>query len=650
MKINTHIVLVGLSIGFFYLLFESWSNSIFKNHDYYSPKAIGHINKLFKNDLNALVNSTKDFHVAVQDYLSKSKSENKLKDDYRNLRDKFKSVEFLIEYLDKEAYDKKINGAPLPKLEQKVADISVLEPHGLQVIDELIGSDLGSSDEKKDLLHEIEIFETNVLQLESYFRHRTISDRQFFEASRQAIIRIGTLGITGFDTPGSLQGLEDTVIILRSLNDYVQLYRPELATINNIQLLKATTVLFKEGIKTAKKSGFDDFDRLSFIKNIINPLYKNLKTIHLELNYETIDEVSRFVQAVNYNADNVFDSDFLNPFYYVSLEKDSTFEAKAELGKLLFYDPILSKDNTMACATCHNPKKGFTDGETLSISNKGGHLERNAMTLNYAVYATRFFHDLRAKRLEDQFEHVVLSEDEFDSSYKEILEKIKNSNIYTSMFQNAFTDKNKINYNDIDYALVAYVMQLNSFDSEIDKYFQDENAQLPEAVKRGFNLFTGKAACATCHFVPLFSGNLPPLFIDSEAEVLGVPDKKEEPWTLDDDLGRVGNGVTSDVANFYKGAFKTPTVRNIALTGPYMHNGVFDTLEEVMDFYNKGGGAGNGIELEHQTLANDPLNLTQKEIDDIITFMEALNDTNLFERPKTIPRDFTDTKINQRSF
>ena len=460
---------------------------------------------------------------------------------------------------------------------------------------------------------------------------------------------MASLGITGFDTPGTLQGIEDADKVLQTIKKYTGLYKPELNNVNQIELLKKNSNIISKGLKIIKGADFENFNRLVFIKEVINPLYKNIKDIHLALNYETIDEVSRYPQAVNYTSENLFEKDFLNNFYYVSLSKDDTYDEKSELGRLLFYDPILSQKNTMSCATCHDPKKSFTDGKTLSSSSNGGHLERNAMTLNYSVYATKYFHDLRAQRLEDQFEHVVLSEKEFNSSYKEILEKIKNSPTYVDLFKKAFPNSNQIRFNDIDYALAAYVMQLNTFDSPVDQYFQNKIDQLPKAVERGFNLFTGKAACATCHFAPLFSGNLPPLYIDSESEVLGVPNHKQEPWAFDDDKGRYSNGLTQEVASFYEGAFKTSTVRNIALTAPYMHNGVFDTLEEVMDFYNKGGGSGNGLNLEHQTLSSDPLNLTEQEISDIIKFMEALSDTKSFDQPNDLPRDFPDENLNKRA-
>ena len=654
MKINTQLIVFGLMFGFMFLHFSSWSNPFFKdlnNYQDYSPKAISHINDKFKIDLLDFNSKTTEFKKQVELLIANKENEEYLLESYTELRESFKKIEFIIEHLDKEAYDKLLNGAPLPRLEKKVADITVLNPHGLQVIDEIMGiSQFPNNENLEKLFDEVKMLETNVQKIYTFLSLRKLTDRLFFEAVRKSLIRLATLGVTGFDTPGTLTGITDAESTLRSLNEYLEYYDSELRNVGRIGLLNKTNTIFEKGIKATKKQDFDNFNRLKFIKEVINPAYKAIKEIHLALNYETVDEVSKFMQALNYNSNNIFDKDFLNAFYYVSFKEDSTYASKVELGKLLFYDPILSKNNDMACATCHKPDKAFTDGEILSISNKGEPLKRNAMTLNYSVYATKYFHDLRVNRLEDQFEHVVVNEDEFDSSYSEILEKVKSSPTYMSMFKIAFPNTELIKFNDIDYALAAYVMKLNTFDSPVDKYFQGRIQKLPKAVERGFNLFTGKAACATCHFTPLFSGNLPPLFVESEAEVLGVPDKNVEPWVLDDDKGRINNGVNQDIAKFYVGAFKTPTIRNIELTAPYMHNGVFNTLDEVMDFYNKGGGAGNGMDLEHQTLSSDPLNLSEEEVADIIAFMKALTDTEKFCKPEDLPRDFSENSINERTF
>jgi cytochrome c peroxidase len=140
----------------------------------------------------------------------------------------------------------------------------------------------------------------------------------------------------------------------------------------------------------------------------------------------------------------------------------------------------------------------------------------------------------------------------------------------------------------------------------------------------GFNLFMGKAQCGICHFMPLFNGTVPPTFADTESEVIGAPSKVE--WsnaTIDSDPGRY---VIFEMEQL-RHAFKTPTVRNASLTAPYMHNGVYRSLEEVIKFYNKGGGAGIGIDLPNQTLPSDSLGLTETEQKKVIEFIHALTDT-----------------------
>ena len=644
MRSDSILLIISLCIASFFVV----AHRPAKTNDTYTKRAIGNINQQFQQDLLAFNENAQTFKVMTNTISSEILYKN-TQLQYRALRDAYKRVEYIIEYVDKELTDKNLNGAPLPKLEKKVAEINILQPKGLQVIDELMGDTFDELNTKK-LYKTAAKLATDASQITLYFKNKKLSDRQFFEATRLAIIRITTLGITGFDTPGTITGIEDAKQVLITLQQGFDHYRPELKSIGHTKQYTTLHKLFNKGIKQTKNADFNTFDRLRFIKQVTNPLYKKIKEIHLALDYETIGEVTQYLPAVNYNADNMFAADFLDPFYYVSLEDNEKTKQMAAIGKLLFYDPILSHNNKMSCASCHAPKKAFTDGFVLSKSNTGASLKRNAMTLNYTVYATGFFHDIRTRKLEDQFEHVVLSDDEFNSSYEQIVSKLLDSETYTRKFEEAFPEqKEAITFNNIDYALAAYVMQLNTFDNPVDQYLQDKTATIDAQVQSGFNLFTGKAACATCHFTPLYAGNVPPFFKDTEVEVLGVPDHKDTPTVFDDDLGRYGNGRTHDVAPFYKGAFKTPTLRNIALTGPYMHNGVFDTLEEVMDFYNKGGGAGQGMALEHQTLAPDPLELTESEIEAIIAFMKSLTDTKKFTPVTEIPRDFKDNNLNERA-
>jgi cytochrome c peroxidase len=168
------------------------------------------------------------------------------------------------------------------------------------------------------------------------------------------------------------------------------------------------------------------------------------------------------------------------------------------------------------------------------------------------------------------------------------------------------------------------VRSLRPLDSPWDRFMRGEAAALSAEARHGFNVFMGKAKCATCHFPPLFNGTVPPRFLESDLEVLGVP--AEAPparAALDADPGR----MAVDRSPLSRGAFRTPTVRNAALTAPYMHNGVFATLEEVVEFYDEGGGAGRGLAVPNQTLPSDTLQLTGAEEEALVAFIRSLTDT-----------------------
>jgi cytochrome c peroxidase len=172
-------------------------------------------------------------------------------------------------------------------------------------------------------------------------------------------------------------------------------------------------------------------------------------------------------------------------------------------------------------------------------------------------------------------------------------------------------------------ALAAYMRSLVRLDSRFDRAMRGEEAVLAVDERRGFNLFMGKARCGTCHFAPLFNGTVPPGYTESEVEIIGVP-VSTRGQVLDPDRG----AGASDKAPLHDFAFKTPTVRNVVVSAPYMHNGVFRTLAEVVDFYDAGGGAGLGLDVPNQTLPADSLHLTRGEKRDLVAFMRALTDTS----------------------
>jgi cytochrome c peroxidase len=192
---------------------------------------------------------------------------------------------------------------------------------------------------------------------------------------------------------------------------------------------------------------------------------------------------------------------------------------------------------------------------------------------------------------------------------------------YTALFKKAFPETHKVKEWQLQNAIASYIRSLNDFDSKFDLYMRGESDDFSEEEKLGFNLFAGKAKCATCHFIPLFNGTVPPNFTKTEQEVIGTP-KDKTGKKISPDLGKYNQNKMDQLKN----AFKTPSVRNAAKTAPYMHNGAFSTLEEVVDFYNKGGGKGLGYEVDNQTLPFDELKLNKKEEKALVAFMKTLTD------------------------
>ena len=575
-----------------------------------------------------------------------------LQETHLQTRLAYKRIEFLLEYYDRDAMKKYINGAPLPTIEKHVPEIRIIEPSGLQVLDELVFGD-HPVNEKEEILSQISELKKYYKQIKFYQERIKIQHRHVYEATRQELIRIFTLGVTGFDTPGSVNAIPEAHTSMRSLEQAMMTYSNMLRSKDD-QLEKEITILFKEGIQYLDDhNDFDRFDRLTFFKSYINPLYMKVGQAQQQLGIETIDETTDVPQAVRYHAKQIFGDEFLNEDYFANVNAAELSEKRIALGKMLFFDPILSSNNKFACASCHQPEKGFTDGLDKSLAIKEGEkILRNAPTVINSVYAERYFYDLREPSLERQIRHVVVDSLEFNTDFFEIVDKLAQSEEYKRLFAEAYTDHPKYQLSkwSVSNALACYVVSLSSFNSPFDQYVRDEIGELPEAAKRGFNLFMGKATCGTCHFAPSFNGLVPPFYEESESEVLGVPISADtiNPQ-LDPDLGRMISSRPQDEAYFYAFSFKTPSVRNAVLTAPYMHNGVYQTLEEVIDFYNKGGGLGMGINLLYQTLPDAPLNLNKQEISDLISFMEALTDPiGIKDIPTSLPTFENNAKWNQR--
>ena len=286
--------------------------------------------------------------------------------------------------------------------------------------------------------------------------------------------------------------------------------------------------------------------------------------------------------------------------------------AKIKLGKMLFFDTRLSGDKSMSCGTCHDPAKGFADGKPRAIGFGGRELGRHSPTVLNAAYNEPQFWDGRATGLEDQATKPIEADVEMNLPREVMVARLLEIPEYKKRIRKVFGGDPTLEK--VGMAIAAYERTLVTPDSKFDKYARGKKNALSLQEKKGLILFMAKAACTQCHNGPNFTDNM--------FHVLGVP----QVGPLKKDNGRYE--VTKDEKD--RAAFKTPTLRNIALTAPYMHDGAFATLEEVVDFYNDGGG-----KIRNKSAKILKLRLTKREKQDLIAFLHTLTGKmDKFKAPK----------------
>jgi cytochrome c peroxidase len=280
---------------------------------------------------------------------------------------------------------------------------------------------------------------------------------------------------------------------------------------------------------------------------------------------------------------------------------------KAELGKLLFFDPILSKDKTISCASCHKPGYAFADTSVVSIGVGGRKGSRNTPSAMNLSLQRIFFWDGRAKSLEEQALAPIENPAEMNLPVTEALLRLKQSDSYNNYFKKVFnTEPTRSNLAE---ALAAFERTLETSESAFDQWkFSGDSSAVSDAVKRGFIIFNEKGKCNQCHFGADFTTN--------EFRNIGLFNGRDL-----NDSGRILiSGQPDDL-----GKFKVPSLRNIQLTGPYMHNGIFTTLKEVIDFYNEPARVvPNSI--NRDSILFKPLGLTIQEKGDLEAFLLSLTD------------------------
>ncbi len=325
--------------------------------------------------------------------------------------------------------------------------------------------------------------------------------------------------------------------------------------------------------------------------------------------------------------------------------RDGFSPQQIDLGRYLFFDPALSGDGTLSCASCHQPDKGFSDNLDRSVGITGEKVGRSAPTLWNVAFLDKFFWDARSTTLEEQAQGPLYDAMEMGNTPTNLLETLRENEHYPAMFSQAFPETSQnasakqsvdaapIELAQIYTALTAFQTSLISLNSRYDRYAHGYHKALTQNEIEGLNVFRSFVArCAECH--------QPPLFTNNQIAVIGTPEPEGMP--LD-----IGAEKTFN-AEKLKGGFKVPTLRNITKTAPYMHSGKFDKLFDAVEFYSKGRGHAvpKGVKMQLHWHIWEP-DLTETEMERIVDFLGALTDESLTPKiPKRVPSglDVVDVK------
>jgi cytochrome c peroxidase len=297
--------------------------------------------------------------------------------------------------------------------------------------------------------------------------------------------------------------------------------------------------------------------------------------------------------------------------------RDGFTPQQIDLGRYLFFDPVLSGDGTVSCASCHNPDLGFADGRGRSLGVSGRAMSRSAPSLWNMAFLQRFFWDARAGSLEEQMQGPLYDANEMATNPAQLLDTLNAIPQYRELFRQAWPQEfqaagDRIRLDQIYAAITAFELSLISLNSRYDQYAHGYAEALTEPEKEGMNIFRSFVArCAECH--------TPPLFTNQQVAVIGTP----EPEGMAFDPGAelpLGEPTL-------RGGFKVPSLRNVALTAPYMHSGRFATMREAAAFYT--GGRGHAVppgeELKIHWHIWEP-NLSDEELDRLVDFLRTLTD------------------------
>lgn len=309
--------------------------------------------------------------------------------------------------------------------------------------------------------------------------------------------------------------------------------------------------------------------------------------------------------------------------------RDGFSPQQTDLGRYLFFDPVLSADGTVSCATCHAPDKGFSDGLGQSVGIKGSVLPRSSPSLWNVGFLDSFFWDARASSLEEQMAGPLFDKHEMGNNPQQLLDTLNGIAAYRALFAQAFPEafnsaESPIRLEQVYTAITAFQVSLVSLNSRYDQYAHGYADALTEPEIEGLNIFRSFVArCAECH--------TPPLFTNQQVAVLGTPEPEGMPFDP-------GAAIPMNEPS-QRGGFKVPSLRNIELTAPYMHSGRFASLREAIAFYTGGRGHAvpEGEELKIHWHIWEP-RLTENELDRLVDFLRTLTDERFKpKQPQRLP-------------
>lgn len=562
-------------------------------------------------------------------------------------RRKLKKIDFWIRYFEPNVY-KKING-PLPiewetEVFEKFEKPYKREGAGLT----LAAIYLNQINPEKDELNRListSLKATESFKANSITQNLKTSD-SFFLCNRLYLLNLATIYSTGFECPNTEQIIPELLNMLIDVNEIYKAYTlsfPQKIVDEKYQNLYNQLLSFVE----KQPKDYTKFDHFTFIKDFVNPLFAmNQNSI---LHYDIVSK-SNLDFTLNNTTTSIFDKSL---FYaqntkgvYYRIKDESVLNEMDSIGKLLFYDPILSGNDQRSCVSCHKSNDYLTDTsiKTAVQYNQKDLLSRNTPSLVNVPFNHLIMLDGKLLSLQEQTKTVITNPIEMDGNSDEVLAKVLNCKTY----KNAFKKFLKLTPTETTITLDHIVSVITMYYSKFSEYYSpfdeamNKNKPLQEDEIKGFNLFMSKAQCATCHFSPTFSGIKPP-YIGNEFEVLGIPsDSKFN--TLDNDLGRYEVNPSNETSH----AFRTSTIRNVEKTKPYMHNGVFTTLEDVIDFYDGGAGSGHKLNVLNQTASGDSLHLSPIEKKQLISFIKSLNENIKFEKPPVSLPTSKNKKLNNR--